>query len=91
VTDGCGGAGEPSAAGLGGTEARPCSSIASLVSVPVLSKQQTSTLPAKGMRKGSVQKTERRRSARRLALTAIVSSIGSSGGMTEVTTIAQFR
>jgi hypothetical protein len=35
----------------------PRTIILSLVSVPVLSKQQMSTLPALGMRKGSVQKT----------------------------------
>jgi len=42
------------------------------------------------MRKGSVQKTALRASATRLAFTAIVSSMGSSGGMTLVTIIVQF-
>lgn len=40
--------------------ATPLTTRWSLVNVPVLSKQQTSTLPAKGMRKGSVQYTSRR-------------------------------
>ena len=35
--------------------ATPSTTKSSLVNVPVLSKQQTSTLPAKGIRKGSVQ------------------------------------
>jgi hypothetical protein len=35
----------------------PCTTRLSLVKVPVLSKQQTSTLPAKGIRNGSVQNT----------------------------------
>lgn len=37
--------------------ATPRTTRLSLVSVPVLSKQQTSTFPAKGILKGSVQKT----------------------------------
>jgi hypothetical protein len=40
------------------------------------------TLPASGMRKGSVQNTLLRASARSDAFTATVSSMGSSGGMT---------
>jgi hypothetical protein len=62
----------------------------SVVSVPVLSKQQMSTLPANGMRNGSVQKMAAARSAaagaeRRGALTQLrQGSMGSSGGMTEV-------
>jgi hypothetical protein len=35
----------------------PCTTRLSLVKVPVLSKQQTSTLPANGIRNGSVQNT----------------------------------
>ena len=37
--------------------ATPCTIRSSLVKVPVLSKQHTSTLPAKGILKGSVQYT----------------------------------
>ena len=80
--------------------------MSSLVSVPVLSKQHTSTcarshshhvttlpprsalcaltFPAKGIRKGSVQKMPLLMSATREVLTAMDSSMGSSGGMTEV-------
>lgn len=39
--------------------ATPCTMRLSLVSVPVLSKQHTSTLPANGILKGSVQYTPR--------------------------------
>ena len=39
--------------------ATPCTIRSSLVSVPVLSKQHTSTLPANGILKGSVQYTPR--------------------------------
>ena len=39
--------------------ATPCTIRLSLVSVPVLSKQHTSTLPANGILKGSVQYTPR--------------------------------
>ena len=42
------------------------------------------TFPAKGIRKGSVQNIPRRASAIKDVLTAIDSSIGSSGGITEV-------
>mmetsp|Transcript_37477 Transcript_37477/g.94597 ORF Transcript_37477/g.94597 Transcript_37477/m.94597 type:complete len:267 (-) Transcript_37477:946-1746(-) len=63
----------------------------SLVRVPVLSKQHTSTLPAKGMRKGSVQNTFLRASATSDAFTAMDSSMGSSGGMTDVMIITQLR
>ena len=56
----------------------------SCVSVPVLSKASTSTLPPKMMRKGSVQKM---RSPLRISselLTARESCTGSSGGTTLV-------
>jgi hypothetical protein len=43
------------------------------------------TFPANGIRKGSVQKIPRRASAIKEVLTAIDNSIGSSGGITEVT------
>lgn len=49
------------------------------------------TLPACTMRKGSVQKTRLRASASRDAFTAIDSSMGSSGGMTEVMIMVQFK
>lgn len=39
--------------------ATPLTTKLSLVSVPVLSKQQTSTFPANGILKGSVQNTSR--------------------------------
>lgn len=84
------------------------------VIVPVLSKQQISTRPAKGMRNGSVQKIAAKRTlksvrsspqrwkrekvdvqyllrATRLAFTAMVSSMGSSGGTTEVIMMTQSR
>jgi hypothetical protein len=61
----------------------------SVVRVPVLSKQQVVTLPASGMRKGSVQHTLRRASATSEALTAMVSSMGNSGGTTEVRIMTQ--
>ncbi|KAG7146381.1 hypothetical protein HYQ46_004826 [Verticillium longisporum] len=57
----------------------------SAIKVPVLSKQATSMRPAKGMRKGSVQKMASLARAARLVLTARLSSIGSSGGTTLVT------
>ncbi len=47
-------------------------------------------LPAYGRRNGSVQNTERRASAMRLLLTAMDSSMGSSGGITLVIIITQF-
>ncbi len=49
------------------------------------------TLPANGMRKGSVQKTFFLLRATREALTAIESSMGSSGGMTDVMIMTQLR
>lgn len=52
---------------------------------------QIRTFPAKGILKGSVQKTSFFARASKEELTAMVSSIGSSGGMTEVTIIVQFR
>ena len=59
------------------------------VSVPVLSKTQTSTMPPKTTRKGSVQKMPRRASVASEALMARASSIGSSGGTTDVMIIMQ--
>ena len=56
----------------------------SLVSVPVLSKQQISTFPQKGIRKGSVQNTASLDNCNREVLTARLSSIGNSGGTTDV-------
>ena len=47
------------------------------------------TLPAMGMRKGSVQKTALRARLSRLVLTAMESSMGSSGGMTLVMIMVQ--
>lgn len=77
----------------------------SAVIVPVLSKQQTSTRPAKGIRKGSVQKiataqiscvssfravyTPNLDNATNEAFTARDNSIGSSGGTTLVMTKMQ--
>ena len=49
------------------------------------------TFPARGIRKGSVQKTALRASASREALTAMLSSMGSSGGITEVRIMVQLR
>lgn len=49
------------------------------------------TFPARGILKGSVQNTNFLDKASREELTAMVSSIGSSGGMTDVTIIVQFR
>lgn len=49
------------------------------------------TFPAKGIRNGSVQNIPRRASAIKDALTAIDSSIGSSGGMTEVIISEQLK
>jgi hypothetical protein len=46
--------------------------------------EMTFTFPANGILKGSVQKIPRRANAIRDVLTAIESSIGSSGGITEV-------
>ena len=59
--------------------------------VPVLSKQQTSTRPANGIRKGSVQKIAYFCNATKLALTAKLSSLGSSGGSTLVMIMMQSR
>lgn len=63
----------------------------SAVIVPVLSKHATSTRPASVMRQGSVQKTPTRMSAATLALTASESSMGSSGGTTDVMIMMQWR
>lgn len=49
------------------------------------------TLPAMTMRKGSVQNTRLRASASSEALMAMDSSMGSSGGMTLVMIMLQFR
>ena len=49
------------------------------------------TLPAMGILKGSVQKTNFLARLSRLVLTAMESSMGSSGGMTLVIIIVQFR
>lgn len=49
------------------------------------------TLPAMGIRKGSVQKTALRDRASSEALTAMDSSIGSSGGTTAVIIMVQCR
>mmetsp|Transcript_100697 Transcript_100697/g.285381 ORF Transcript_100697/g.285381 Transcript_100697/m.285381 type:complete len:282 (+) Transcript_100697:1625-2470(+) len=82
---------DSSFAGAGGGGAAPPSrpwtpstSIESRVSVPVLSKQHVSTLPARGTRKGSVQKVLFCTSATRLRFTASESMMGNSGGTTEV-------
>ena len=56
----------------------------SLVSVPVLSKQQYSTFPANGIRKGSVQNIESFTSCNNDVFTAKDNSIGNSGGTTDV-------
>ena len=63
----------------------------SAVIVPVLSKQQASTLPAKEIRKGSVQKMVLFCIATKLALIAKLSSIGGSGGITLVMIMTQSR
>ena len=49
------------------------------------------TLPARGIRKGSVQNTNFLARLSRLVLTAMESSIGSSGGMTLVMIMVQFK
>mmetsp|Transcript_16798 Transcript_16798/g.45072 ORF Transcript_16798/g.45072 Transcript_16798/m.45072 type:complete len:613 (+) Transcript_16798:596-2434(+) len=72
-----------------GGRATPVARMRSVVRVPVLSKQHTSTLPANGMRKGSVQNTACFESATSDALTAMASCMGSSGGTTEVTIMMQ--
>lgn len=74
-----------------GRPATPRITSSSVVSVPVLSKQQISTFPAAGMRKGSVQKIPNRASAISDVLTASESSMGSSGGTTEVMIRVQLR
>eukprot|EP00977_Amphora_coffeiformis_P013871 scaffold3763_cov165-Amphora_coffeaeformis.AAC.22 len=68
------------------TNARMFVLTSSLVSVPVLSKQQISTCPAQGIRYSSVQYTcARRTSATNEFVTASDNSMGSSGGTTDVT------
>mmetsp|Transcript_126796 Transcript_126796/g.370661 ORF Transcript_126796/g.370661 Transcript_126796/m.370661 type:complete len:218 (+) Transcript_126796:1808-2461(+) len=62
----------------------PATSMESLVRVPVLSKQQVSTLPARGTRKGSVQKILFWTRATKLRFTASESMMGNSGGTTDV-------
>ena len=71
--------------------ATPSYRSSSSVSVPVLSKQQTSHRPASTTRNGSVQNTRFFASAMRDVFTAMDSSMGSSGGMTEVRMVTQFR
>uniref|UniRef100_A0A6B0UWV4 Putative secreted protein n=1 Tax=Ixodes ricinus TaxID=34613 RepID=A0A6B0UWV4_IXORI len=71
--------------------AMPSTTRLSLVRVPVLSKQQISTLPANGIRNGSVQNTSSRVSASSDVFTARDSSIGSSGGTTDVRISAHSR
>mmetsp|Transcript_1351 Transcript_1351/g.5317 ORF Transcript_1351/g.5317 Transcript_1351/m.5317 type:complete len:369 (-) Transcript_1351:330-1436(-) len=71
--------------------ATPSYRSSSSVSVPVLSKQHTSHRPASTTRNGSVQNTRLLDSAMRDVLTAMDSSMGSSGGMTEVRMVTQFR
>ena len=66
------------------TPATPSTTRLSEVKVPVLSKQQISTFPANGIRKGSVQKTDNLVSCKREVLTAKLSSMGNSGGTTLV-------
>ena len=61
----------------------------SSVSVPVLSKQHTSTRPASVTRNGSVQYTRLFANAMSDVLTAMDISIGSSGGITEVKMVTQ--
>mmetsp|Transcript_15066 Transcript_15066/g.29146 ORF Transcript_15066/g.29146 Transcript_15066/m.29146 type:complete len:205 (+) Transcript_15066:1820-2434(+) len=61
------------------------------VRVPVLSKQQASTLPANGILNGSVQKMNFLKRESIDVFTASESSMGSSGGMTDVIIITQFR
>mmetsp|Transcript_17043 Transcript_17043/g.59352 ORF Transcript_17043/g.59352 Transcript_17043/m.59352 type:complete len:350 (+) Transcript_17043:273-1322(+) len=76
---------------LVGGAATPWTSSCSQVSVPVLSKQQTSTAPAKAMRKGSVQKMPCLANAASELVTASDNSMGSSGGTTDVTMRMQCR
>lgn len=64
--------------------ATPSTTRSSLVKVPVLSKQQTSILPANGIRKGSVQYTNSLERDKSEVFTANDSSMGSSGGTTDV-------
>ena len=54
------------------------------VSVPVLSKQQTSTLPPKGTRKGSMQYIPARMSCNSESVTASDIVMGNSGGTTSL-------
>lgn len=72
-----------------GAPATPFITKLSDVRVPVLSKQQTSTLPARGIRKGSVQKIRDCVRAVRELMTARLSSMGNSGGMTLVRIMMQ--
>lgn len=72
-----------------GAPATPFMTRLSDVSVPVLSKQQTSIFPASGIRKGSVQNIMDCVRAVRELMTARLSSIGSSGGMTLVRIMMQ--
>ena len=71
--------------------ATPSTIKSSLVRVPVLSKQQISIFPANGIRNGSVQYIPSLTSDRRDVLTANASSMGSSGGITDVSIRAHSR
>lgn len=62
----------------------PSTTKLSLVSVPVLSKQQISTFPANGILNGSVQNTPNFDNANSDVFTANDNSIGNSGGTTDV-------
>ncbi|OMH85555.1 hypothetical protein AX774_g894 [Zancudomyces culisetae] len=66
------------------TPATPSTTNCSPVSVPVLSKHNTSNLPANGIRNGSVQYIAYFDNAINDEFTAIDSSIGNSGGTTDV-------
>mmetsp|Transcript_17425 Transcript_17425/g.30412 ORF Transcript_17425/g.30412 Transcript_17425/m.30412 type:complete len:222 (+) Transcript_17425:481-1146(+) len=61
------------------------------VNVPVLSKQHVTTLPAKGIRNGSVQKIPSFTKFINDVFTANDNSIGNSGGTTDVIIIVQFK
>ena len=69
---------------MGVRPATPSITNSSVVNVPVLSKQQTSILPAKGIRKGSVQNIPNFCKASNELFTAKDNSIGNSGGITLV-------
>ena len=64
--------------------ATPSTTKSSPVNVPVLSKQAISTLPAYGIRNGSVQKIANLDNAASEVFTARDNSMGNSGGTTLV-------